>query len=233
MAFYSPTPDRSRLNRHTFSSPTCIGLKTSDLTPPDSGYASTFVSPRRWDVEDPLWDTPDRSCSILELLDGNRSPDNSSSSDDTDTEATFNTPRVKESLPRRPRSASAALPRHTARSRPTIPACFFSESNLRTSDRQSRTPPRRPKSGSLQVPDRFVPLRDTTTPVGDIFRITKGVSQLSTSEKLIRNNSAASDAFVYRRRLVSPMASNYRLISRSDTGAVRSRGLSGSNPLQS
>ncbi|OIW25801.1 WD40 repeat-like protein [Coniochaeta ligniaria NRRL 30616] len=212
MAFYSPTPDRSRLKRQAFSSPTCLGLTTSDLTPADSGYGSTFVSPDRWEAERQLWDIPDRNSSLLELLDGTRSPD-----------ATFNTPRVKESLPRRPRSASATLPRHPGRSRPTLPACFFSESNLRTEDRQSETPPRRPQSGSLRVPDRFIPLRDTATPVGDIFRITKGVSQLNTAEKLLRNNSAASDAFVYQRRLVSPMASDYRLISRSDTGAVRSR----------
>jgi hypothetical protein len=50
---------------------------------------------------------------------------------------------------------------------------------------------------------------------------------MSTSEKLLRNKSAASDAFVYRRRLVSPMAStsDYRFISRSDTGAIRTGGL--------
>jgi meiosis-specific APC/C activator protein AMA1 len=225
MALFSPTPDRSQLKRQAFSSPTRIGLTTSDLTPADSGYGSTFVSPDRWEPESPHWDIPDRNYSLLELLDGTRSPDISSSSDDTDTETTFSTPRVKESLPRRPRSASATLPLHTGRSRPTLPAQFFSESNLRTTERLSETPPRRPKSGSLRVPDRFVPLRDTTTPASDIFRITKAVGQLSTSEKLLRNKSAASDAFVYRRRLVSPMASNYRLVSRSDTRAVRSRGM--------
>jgi hypothetical protein len=77
----------------------------------------------------------------------------------------------------------------------------------------------------MRAPDRFVAQRDLTTPVSDIFRITKGVDQLSTSEKLLRHKSTASDAFVYRPRLVSPMASDYRLISRSDTRAVRSRGL--------
>lgn len=220
MALLSPTPDRSQLKRQAFSSPTRIGLTTSDLTPADSGYGSTFVSPDRCNPESPQRDVSDQNLSLLELLDGTRSSNISPSSDDTDVE----TARVKEALPRRLRSASATLPRYIPSSRLTLPAHFFSESNIKTSERLSATPLRRPKSGSLRVPDRFVPLRDTTTPVSDVFRITKGISQLSTSEKLVRNHSAASDAFVYQRRLVSPMASDYRLISRSDTRAVRSRG---------
>ncbi|KAB5528109.1 WD40 repeat-like protein [Coniochaeta sp. 2T2.1] len=228
---FSPTPDRSHLKRQAYSSPTRIGLTVSDLTPADSGYGSTFVSPTQpehWEIKSPSWDTPDREpTNLYELLDGNRSrnrsADKSSTSDDSDTGAAFDTPRIEERVHKRPRSTSATLPHLKGRSRPNLPACFFSESNLRTEERLSGTPPRRPKSGSLRVPDRFVPLRDTTTPVSDVFRITKGIGQLSTSEKLTRNNSAASDAFVYRRRLVSPMASDYRLISRSDTRAVRSR----------
>lgn len=230
MAFFSPTPDRSECKRQAFGSPTCLSLSTSDLTPADSGYGSTFVSPknlRRWDTVTPLWDIPGRS-TLFELLDGNGSPDTdaiSTSSDDTAGERTFNTPPPKDDFLQRPRSASATLPHRAARSRPTLPAAFFSESNARATDHEPETRPRRPKSGSLRAPDRFVPLRDTKTPVSEIFRITKGISQLSTHEKLLRNDSAASDAFVYRRRLVSPMASDYRLISRSDTGAVRSRGV--------
>jgi hypothetical protein len=228
MALFSPIPDRSQLKRSAFSSPTRITLTTLDLTPTDSGYGSAFGSPDRWEVKSPQWDSPDWERSLFEHLDGNRSPDHSSSFDNSATETTFHTPDIKEIRPKRPRSASATLLQgHTARSRPSLPAHFFSESNLRATDSSPGTPPKkRQRSSSLRTPDRFIPLRDNSTPVSDVYRITKGVSQLSTSEKLIRNNSAASDAFVYRRRLVSPMASEYRLLSRSDTGAVRSRGLS-------
>ncbi|RYP63756.1 hypothetical protein DL770_009303 [Monosporascus sp. CRB-9-2] len=81
-------------------------------------------------------------------------------------------------------------------------------------------------------PDRFVPIRGTPS-LGERFRSSKEPHELSTSERLVRTDSFAPDAFISRTRRAEMSAVGSRRASRSDgvdhrTGTTLAIGL-GSN----
>ncbi|ORY58501.1 WD40-repeat-containing domain protein [Pseudomassariella vexata] len=103
--------------------------------------------------------------------------------------------------------------------RPGLPSAFWQLS-------VGATPSKR--GGSSQYPDRFVPSREHSTPVGDRFRTNKQAHELSTSERLIRNEAATPDAFCFRPHRRRPTASTRRS-SRSDNTDIRGGTLLGLN----
>ncbi|KAL8346536.1 hypothetical protein RB598_000438 [Gaeumannomyces tritici] len=54
--------------------------------------------------------------------------------------------------------------------------------------------------GSLRLPDRFVPVRDSFIPSSEKFKTTKPVGQMSTAERLLRHERETPDAFCLRPR---------------------------------
>lgn len=248
MALSAPTPSRSRLSNQVYGSPTCLGLTDDDLldlTPADSGYGSSFVTPKRLttQLDSPLY-SPLPKYGRFPYWDGNGSPDNpSTSSNDTDSDdgKVFNddgdvftdtfgdvftaTPAKDKGAPPKKRLRSATMPQRGSLSRrPTLPTSFYSEGSLRSTKAGSGVRARRLKDHSLRIPDRFIPLRDSIVPISDMFRVTKTANKLSSAEKLRRDRTATPDPFVFRRQLVSPMAPGHRLHTRSDTRAVRNGG---------
>jgi meiosis-specific APC/C activator protein AMA1 len=250
MALTAPTPSRSRLSNKVYGSPTCLGLTDNDLldlTPADSGYGSSFVTPKRliMQLDSPLYS---HKYGRFPYWDGNGSPDNpSTSSNDTDSDdgKVFNddgdvftdtktdtfgdvitaAPAKDMGPPPKKRLRSATLPhRGPLSGRPTLPTSFYSEGSLRSTKAGSGVRARRLKDHSLRIPDRFIPLRDSIVPISDMFRVTKPAAKLSSAEKLRRDRTATPDPFVFRRPLVSPMAPGHRLHTRSDTRAVRNGG---------
>ncbi|KAK3684313.1 WD40 repeat-like protein [Podospora appendiculata] len=225
LPFPLPFARRSRRQRQAFSSPPCF----SD-SPTDSGYGSastTPLSPRRnekpttrplkdlWmlgdgnqsDLEDPFADSDDDEKPLDRL--------------DIDTILKTATPSAKPSSNKRQKPVT--LPR-SARPRPVLPTSFTSDSGARLPRRGSNLGLVRHGvgTGSLRLPDRFIPMR-TQTDSSERFRTGKAPHELTTPEKLLRHNGATEDAFCYRRRIVTPMASEFRAQSRSDTVTSRNR----------
>lgn len=229
MALSAPTPGRSCLNNQVYGSPTVLGLTAEDvleLTPADSGYGSSFATPKR-PVSTPLR-APLPRYTQFPLWDGHGSSNNPSPSSegcppayDSDGDVFTASPGLAkaEDGPRKKRLRSATMPQTPITARPSLPTSFYSEGSLRDTKAGSGVRARRLKNHSLRTPDRFVPLRDSIVPVGDVYRVSKPVQKLSAAERLRRNEPSPSDPFVFRRQLVSPMASAARL-TRSDTRAV-------------
>lgn len=209
----------------------------------DSGYDSSFVTPNRpigWSnapKAGPTYSSSLNKYNQFPFCDGNGSPSTASeTTNDSDSDEDVFTDKPHASIaptkkkkdvhPRMKRARSATVPQRTILSRPTLPASFYSEGSLRTTKAGSGVLARRLKNHGLRTPDRFIPLRDSMTPCSDMYRVTKSVKKLSWAEKLRRDKTASPDAFVFRRRLVSPMAVSLRLHARSDTGAIRSSGMS-------
>lgn len=71
----------------------------------------------------------------------------------------------------------------------------------------------------ISNPDRFVPIRGDAA-LGDRFRSIKDPRELSSSERLVRTDSFAPDAFVSSARRTAMLAASPRRVSRSD-GADR------------
>lgn len=66
------------------------------------------------------------------------------------------------------------------------------------------------RAGSLRALDRFVPLRDHTTPGSEKLRTTKPLGDLTPSERLVRHNQDAPDPFCFRRRALPPSPTETR-----------------------
>jgi hypothetical protein len=107
-----------------------------------------------------------------------------------------------------PPRTPVSLPRITHVQRPSLPSSSWTDPFI--------NPLRR------QFPDRFVSLREDSTPLSDRFRTNKQPHELSTSERLFRNEGATPDAFCFRPRREEIHASGQRA-SRSD-GNGRSDG---------
>jgi hypothetical protein len=232
MALVTPTPSRSCSNNQVYGSPTVLGLTTEDileLTPADSGYGSSFATPKR-PVSTPVR-APISKYNQFPLWDGHGSSNNPSPSSegcspayDSDGDVFSASPDRAQAGdgPPKKRLRSATLPQTPTVARPSLPASFYSEGSLRATKSGSGVRVRRLKQYSLRTPDRFVPLRDSIVPVADVYRVSKPVQKLSAAERLRRNQPGASDPFVFRRQLVSPMAS--ARLTRSDTRAVHNGG---------
>lgn len=56
------------------------------------------------------------------------------------------------------------------------------------------------RSGLSRLSDRFVPIRESSSPIADRFRTAKDPHRLSTSERLVRQDAALPDPFLSRSR---------------------------------
>jgi hypothetical protein len=211
-----PVPFRpqSRRERHGFNSP-------DPLSPVDSGYGS--ASPPLSASKHSANENRPPSADVRTHYDGN----NSDSDDpfvDSDCENSFM--NVADIFPVSPsafqtphglRKRSASFPQSSPRSRPALPTAFFPSSRTRL---QQRTP----KTASLRRLDRFIPARPQGTDPSERFRTAKATHELTTAERLLRHSGATEDAFVYRRRVVTPLGLESRSRSRGETAASRNTG---------
>lgn len=221
-----PSLQGRRRHRPALSSPCCCTFQDLPLaSPSDSGY-DTIASPTTPLVKRPkdrlvLDRLPPRYAwpSVDGAISTETEPEDPWESDrDADPETTTPTgPRTTENsktmlTPRR-RMVSCAgrstLPRWSQlRKRPALPFGFASESTLRT------------RSNSLQQPDRFVPPRRVNHDLAELIKTTKDLRELTATERLLRHDGASGDPFCFRRRVTAPMASDYRVISRSESGGL-------------
>ncbi|ROV93038.1 hypothetical protein VPNG_09441 [Cytospora leucostoma] len=74
--------------------------------------------------------------------------------------------------------------------------------------------------GSLRALDRFVPLRDHSTPGSEKMRTTRALEELTLSERLVRHNQDAPDPFCFRRRPLPPSPTETRKARRPSQGGT-------------
>ncbi|KAK0708947.1 WD40 repeat-like protein [Lasiosphaeria miniovina] len=204
-----------RRQRQAFSSPAC-------LSPADSGYGSAFSSPK---TPQGL-DNPDRQTlgGLWMLGDGNLSDLDDPFTNSEDEKPAAARPELvtqaaeiglAQGTGERPKHST--LPTRSFRSRPALPASFHSDSGAAGLPRQGSDRGLVRGTGSLRLPDRFIPTRTHSANTAEKFRTGKAPHELTPSEKLLRHNGATEDAFCYRRRAVTPMACDFRSRSHSDT----------------
>jgi len=214
-------PRQHRRQRQAFSSPPCLVE-----SPTDSGYGSSCTPPT---TPEPSEKTSRRPTQELWMLgDGNRSDLDGDSEQSENNVPIHDSPTVAVAARRRlsnsRRQKPFTLPIRSARARPPLPAAFLSDSGAGISRRRSNIGPVRSRTSSLRLPDRFVPTRTQSTNTVDKYRTGKEWNELTSTERILRHNGATEDAFVYRRRVVTPMASDFRLQSRSETVISHNRG---------
>lgn len=130
----------------------------------------------------------------------------------------------EEKSKRRPKHLT--LPIRSARSRPGLPTSFFSDSDIKPVRRNSNSNAigvARSATVGAHIQDRFIPSRSNSSIVVQKFRTGKAPHELTTSEKLLRHNGDAEDAFCYRRRRITPLAAELRVHSQSESvpGGIR------------
>jgi hypothetical protein len=191
----------------------------SPVSPVDSGYgsaATALSTPKKAAKEHqgPLIDPWTYS-------DGSQS-DSDDPFIDSDDEKTFSSGKV---------ATSAASP--TARKAPgnqeTKPVTLSKRSRLSLPaypPSTARLGQRPSSSTSLRHLDRFIPARLQGTASTERFRTSKSPQQLTATEKILRHSGESEDAFVYRRRIVTPLAPEFRSLSRAEIAASRNRGQS-------
>lgn len=74
------------------------------------------------------------------------------------------------------------------------------------------------RASSLGALDRFVPLRDHSTPGSAKLRTTRPLEELTPSERLVRHNQDAPDPFCFRRRPLPPSPTETRKSRRPSQG---------------
>lgn len=204
------TPPRSESHRQSDEN-------SSPPSPTDSGYGSATpsLSPPRGPLNEnglPLAD-----------YDGSQSDsDDPFVASDTkntlraDGPALFTTPTTHQT-PLGFQRELAALPKRSSYSRPVLPPSFYP--GLSTKPQQ-----RTPSTSSLRYHDRFLPVRPQEGDLSEKFRTNKAPHELTPTERLLRHSGASEDAFCYHRRIVTPLGSEFRQQSRSESAASRSRG---------
>ncbi|KAK4118696.1 WD40 repeat-like protein [Parathielavia appendiculata] len=207
-----PFRAQSRRERHAFSEP-------DPLSPLDSGYGS--ASPPPSTSKRSVNENRPPSAELRILYDGNQS-DSDDPFVDSDQENLF--ANVADISPGSPSAAyqtpqgflrgSATLPRQSPRSRPGLPGAFFPSY-------RSRSQQRAPNTASVRRLDRFIPARPLGTEASERFKTGKAPHELTSTERLLRHSGATEDAFVYRRRVVTPFGFRPRSISRGETAASR------------
>jgi hypothetical protein len=205
----APLQIRTRRQLQTPSPP-----PSASASPSDSGYGSASASPSA-----PGELTKENGPPLVDLwMHGDGNSDDPFV--DSDLESTLReTTRVPYQTSRRSERKLATLPKRSPYSRPTLPASFYPGSGARLQQRG-------PGTGPLRHPDRFIPARPQGAEPSERFRTSKAPYELTVAEKLLRHNGATEDAFCYRRRTVTPLASEFRAQSNSESTANRIRGQS-------
>jgi hypothetical protein len=111
------------------------------------------------------------------------------------------------------------LPKRSQRSRLSLPAGFYSDTGIKARRQRAKAARLRTTNNSFKQCDRFiVPRSCLDASLAEVFRTNKLPHELSKTKKMLRNEDASPDAFCFRRRQVTPIASDYRVISRSESG---------------
>ena len=214
--------------------------------PPDSGYLSDSSLASRWCSASTVTgyengDDGDRDSELFgpvrnlgSILDG--SPETLPSTAASDNEdfqierhiaSVFDAKLTPESVaafasaPARVKQTPATLPKRSVRKRPGLPVGFLSDSRVMYRFQGSKTNSS-PRSGSLRQLDRFIPIKKhLSSGIVDQFRSSKPPYELSDLERLLRDDRATADPFFYRPRRPVPMASDYRVLSLSESSALR------------
>lgn len=240
------SPRQNRRLRQALSSPTCLSIiplvsedsvpvpPCTSTSPADSGYGSAEPSPVS--LNEPT--TPPtsenhsrRSPNELWMLgDGNGSEDVDEGSPTEVESEERPTARYLHRSPS-PTIAVAArrnggvtkrrkphtLPFRSGPSRPRLPDSFVSDSGTTLPRRRSDIGLSRPRTSSvIRAYDRFIPFRTQSTDTVERYKTGKDWKELTPKERILRHNDATDDAFVYRPRVETPMASDYRPQSSSD-----------------
>lgn len=224
-----PYPPKSRRKRHANTSPGDF-----PISPSDSGYASGYVSTpeniktstatsytspgsptpeaRQWQ---PTLTTDDRPPIDLHFnYDGNLSesdePFVQSSKVVLEEIGSLHPVARRRASGKITPKKSATLPKYSrTRQRPTLPTSFSSDLHIRKRHNGLNTG--LPYPTSIRQPDRFIPARaEEMESTAVIFRTGRPAHEMTTAEKLLRHHGATEDAFCYRRRVMTPLASNYR-----------------------
>ena len=219
--------------------------------PPDSGYLSDSSLASRWCSASTVrgyenGDDGDRDSELFgpvrnlgSVLDG--SPEtlpSTAASDNEDLQmerhiaSVFDAKLKPESVapftaaPARVKQTPATLPKRSVRKRPGLPVGFLSDSRVMYRFQGPKTNSS-PRSGSLRHLDRFIPIKKHhSSDIVDQFRSSKPPYELSDLERLLRDDRATADPFFYRPRRPVPMASDYRVLSLSDSSALRAGSMS-------
>jgi hypothetical protein len=200
-------PTRTRQQK-AYSSPDCV-----PCSPLDSGYGSQSQSPER----DQAPVIPKRSSKVCRVVDETvQTPsDYDGTLADLDDDSNVSLSRTiidKEKF--------ATLPRTAARRRPAMSLAFYAYSAPWLDNANLTKNRRRLSGGSLRVPDRFVPQRGHSIDVTGAFQTNKRGHELSTPERILRNDDATPDAFTYSRHRDTPITIEARHMLRSES-AIR------------
>lgn len=184
----------------------------------DSGYGSIETSP----TKPPPVRRPDRiSVSLAARLEseslqsydgtGSQASDSERSNDDSEPEILGSPSVSPEKFATLPRAARRRISRTDSfpmqLDRPTYHPRHGSDIGVSPS-----------RVGSLRALDRFVPLRDHSTPGSSKLRTTKPLEELTPSERLVRHNQDAPDPFCFRRRPLPPSPTEIRKARRPSQG---------------
>jgi hypothetical protein len=211
-----PFRPQSRRERHESSA-------LDAHSPLDSGYGSASPPPSA--PKDSAKENRPLLVDFQNHYDGNQSDsdDPAAGSDQENLVADVAAASLNSPSTSRPRHhlcrRSATLPLRTPRPRPSFPSPFRPFPNARLQQGRSNTTP-------LRHLDRFIPARHWGTTPSERFRVGKAPQELTTAERLVRHNGATEDAFVYRRRIVTPLGPESRSRSRAETAASRNEGQS-------
>jgi len=204
----------SRPERHEVSAP-------GPSSPQDSGYGS--ASPWPSSSENITKETGPLLVGIQKQYDGNQSDsDDALAGSDLENSladvaaALLSSPPVPQSRPRIHRR-SASLPQQKSRSRPVLPPPFRSAPDARFRQGRFNTTP-------IRHLDRFIPARHWVADTRERLKLNKPPHELTTCERLIRHSGATEDAFVYRRRVKTPLGAESRLRARAEMAASRNEG---------
>jgi len=217
LTFTPSTPPKVQLRRrsHTVNLPPCF-----THSPSDSGYGSGSGSPP----------SPTKTLKGLWMLgDGNQSDFDEPSEDpfaskdrDDDVVVEFwdgpNTQTEQKSKP-------LTFPVRLARPRPKIPPSFLSGTDIRLPKRSSDLGLAQYTARSQKHLDRFIPSRSDSANAVDKYRTGRDAHELTPSEKLLRHDGASEDPFCYRRRIITPPASDFRPQSLPPSSSGGTRGL--------
>lgn len=210
--------------RQVKSSPSSFPVRS----PVDSGYGSAPASPQSpcLPLKEVEWSDEEGSLGLWKLLDGNLSDLDDPFADDGNPPVPVELEGARREEQRERQLKPFTLPKRSARSRPCLPASFFSDSDTKLVRRNSNSNAvgvTRSAALSAHIQDRFIPYRSDSAIVVQKFRTGKAPHELTTSEKLLRHNGDAEDAFCYRRRRITPLAAELRVHSQSESipGGIR------------
>lgn len=178
----------------------------------DSGYGSLETSPTRL-LPKPRLDR--KSSSLTARLEGLslNSYDGNSSEDSESDKVSYDEPELGASnTPNVACEKFSTLPRVSRRriSRTDSYHLLPEHRNNHQRHGSDNTGIASSRIGSLRVLDRFVPLRDHTTPGSSKLRTTKALEELTPSERLVRHNQDAPDPFFFKRRALPPSPTEAR-----------------------